>query len=604
MASDQTLRAIITVLDRTAEPIHQINARFEAMGAPLREISSRVSELAEEVGLKRIGEHAKKAFEQVRHLGEAVLEIAGPLAALGAAGSVAGLVEMAKSTAEFAEQLDIGAGMTGIATETLSGWHYAAGLVNVDVQQLDKGFTYLNRNINEAAAGKAKDVQTILTRMGLTNAPGHLVNTGDALKAVAAEVKHLVDGGHIQLATDMMSKLFGARQGAQLMPLFEQGPEGLKKALGEAAEAGISLTSAQTRSGHEFMDQYKAMSASVDGLKVAIGNELLPALTPILEGMRDWLNANREWIATKIGESVKYFSERIKEIDWKAIGHDLHEIGAGAALVVDKLGGIGPAIGVVAAISLAPEIAAFMQLGGAVAGVAAKFVVFPVAELLVSFATLVPAIESFRDVWVALDVAMDANPLGVAVLAVAALGVAAYELYEHWNQVEGFFEDLWNSLPGWAKTGVQIIGASIAPFIAIPAEIYAHWSDLKGFFTTLLADIASIFESAYKRIEPIVRSIEHPLDWIGQKLGMDHSASPSAEDFRHRHDPLRLGVQPPLSTLPGAAAAAGAALANGPQGQTKVTVDFLNLPPARVSTESRGSADPPQINIGEAMVPG
>ena len=78
-----------------------------------------------------------------------------------------------------------------MATEMLAGWHYAAGLVNVNVSQLDKGLTFLNRNINEAASGKAKDVEKILGHMGFSNTPGHLVGTADALKAIAAKAKHL-----------------------------------------------------------------------------------------------------------------------------------------------------------------------------------------------------------------------------------------------------------------------------------------------------------------------------------------------------------------------------------------------------------------------------
>ena len=88
MASDQTLRAIITVLDRTSEPIRQINARFAAMSAPLRQIQSRVGELGELTGITRIGESAKNALEHVRGLGEGLLHMAEPLVALGAAASV------------------------------------------------------------------------------------------------------------------------------------------------------------------------------------------------------------------------------------------------------------------------------------------------------------------------------------------------------------------------------------------------------------------------------------------------------------------------------------------------------------------------------------
>lgn len=539
MASDQTLRAIITVLDRTAEPIHQINNRFNAMGAPLREVGSRISELAEEVGLKRIGEHAREAFAHVRELGASILEMAGPLAALGAAGSVAGLVEIAKSTAEFAERLDISAMKTGLATEQLAGWHYAAGLVNVDVARLDKGFTFLNRNINEAAAGRAKDVEAILTRMGFHNTPGHLVSTAEALKAVAAEAKHLTDGGQIQLATDMMAKLFGARAGADLLPLFEQGPEALAKALERAQEAGISLTAGQTASGHEFMEQYKAMSASVEGLKIAIGNELFPILTPAIEGMRELLNEKRVDIARGLGDAVHTMADTLRDVDWRGLGQGLRSVAEDAAWVVREVGGIGPAIGILAAVSLAPTIAAFAELGGAVAMTAGKFLLFPAAEAIAMFAGLVPAIGGVRDVFAALDLVMAANPIGLVVAGAAALVAVAYEVYEHWDKVVHVFERVGQAFSWFSRQQAAPLTDGSGGFIDKDSGMYVPGAAIP-----------------------------------------------------------RLGAQPPLPSPPGTAAAQAAP---GAQGQTKVTIDFRNLPPgATVSTESRGSADAPDINVGRA----
>ena len=542
MAADQTLRAIITVLDRTSEPIRQINTRFAAMSSPLRQIGSRISELGELTGIKNIGEHAGAALEKVRGLGEGLLAMAGPLAALSAAGSVAGLVEIAKSTGEFAEKLDIGAAMTGIASEKLAGWHYAAGLVNIDVDRMDKGFAYLNRTISEAASGKARDAEQILKNMGFSNTPGHLVSTADALKGVAAEVKHLVDTGQIQLATEIMAKLFGARQGAQLLPLFEQGPEEINKTLKEAQEAGISLTAAQTAAGHGFMESYKAMTASVEGLKIAIGDELFPVLTPVIEAMRQWLNTNREWIATGIGDAIRDFSGWVKSVDWSSVGESLRGIAADAKWVVQELGGIGPVIAIIAGISLAPTILAFGELGGAVAAASGKFLLFPVASFVGSLATLVPAMTGLRDVWVALDIAMDANPIGAVVAAAALLAGIGYEVYEHWEKVEALFARIGKAF-SWISSHISAPGGSVPGGYVDPTS---------GMFIP--------------------------------DLGAGGAA-----------------VKPPLSTLPGAAAAAGAGAA-GAQGETKVTVDFKNLPPnAAVSTESRGSAAAADVNVGYAM---
>jgi hypothetical protein len=661
VASDQTLRAIITVLDKTAEPIAQINARFRAMSLPLREISSRIGELAEQTGIRAIGEHAGHALEQVRHLGEGLMEIAGPLAALGAAGSLAGLVEIAKGAAEFAEKLDIGAAMTGIATEQLAGWHYAAGLVNIDVDRLDRGFTFLNRTIAEAAAGKAKDVQSILTHMGFHNTPGHLVTTADALKAVAAEAKHLVDSGQIELATNMMAKLFGARSGAQLLPLFGQGPEELTKTLAGAQEAGISLTAAQTAGGHAFMEQYKGMSASVEGLKIAIGNELFPVLTPAIEATRHWLNDphTRLWITEEVGELVKV----VRQIEWKRIGHDIEGIAKSVKRVVDEIGGIGPALGIVATISFAPTIMEFGRLAWAVTGVSTELLLFPAASFVATLGQLVPAIGGVRDAWVALDLAMSANPLGAAIAAATLLGAAAYEVWEHWDWLSGAFEKLWDDIAaifeaGWEEIKPIVEGLRDALSLAASkvglgtgpvtdAAVNAAAAKAAAMLPTVdpfgdyASDVPGYAAPAASRSSPATRTspvppgrlptdaarplgpqsflLAAPPAFGTQPLPQPAPAAPAtfgtqplspapparfgAEPLQPPAPPARFGTQPSLPSLPGAAAAVGGATpAPATQGgENKLTVEFKNTPPGTtVRSDSRGDAPVPDVNVGYA----
>ena len=38
-----------------------------------------------------------------------------------------------------------------------------------------------------------------------------------------------------------------------------------------------------------------------------------------------------------------------------------------------------------------------------------------------------------------LNAALDANPIGLTIIAVAALAAAVYEIYQHWAGIAGFF---------------------------------------------------------------------------------------------------------------------------------------------------------------------
>lgn len=85
----------------------------------------------------------------------------------------------------------------------------------------------------------------------------------------------------------------------------------------------------------------------------------------------------------------------------------------------------------------------------------------------------------------ALNAAMDANPVVLAIGAAVALGVAAYELYEHWSAVSGFFANLWARVKGifggalgWMKTaGVEMmkrLGEGILAGIEWPFKAASH----------------------------------------------------------------------------------------------------------------------------------
>ncbi len=119
--------------------------------------------------------------------------------------------------------------------------------------------------------------------------------------------------------------------------------------------------------------------------------------------MRKWLDANRQWLATKIGEAVTSMAADLKGIDWHGIVADIKDIADAARWVVREVGGIGMATAIVAGISFGPAILAWGKLGLAAAETAAKFMLFPAVQTIASLASLLPAITSARDVWAAFN---------------------------------------------------------------------------------------------------------------------------------------------------------------------------------------------------------
>lgn len=453
MAAEETLRAVITVIDRTAAPLHAINARFAAMSAPLRQVAGRLGNLANEAGLTAVAHHARHAAGEIRALGGELLDIAKPLATLGALGSVAGLAEAALGAAEYGEKLRFAAIQTGMSAQAIAKWHYAAGLANIDTARLDRGFTYLNKQIGLAASGRAKEVQKDLAALGIGNTPENLAKTGEVLKAVTSRVSELIAAGRTPQATALLADFMGARSGAQMMPLLGKGAPWLDEAMKAAQAHGLVPTDAATKRAEQFEEAYKGVKASVEGLALSIGDKLFPALTGATGGLSAWIDKNREWISTNISDAVTNLSTSLKAVNWHAIVEGVKEFAGYAKWAWDKLGGMTHALELLAAIKLAPLANAMLGLGRAVAFLAVRFI-----PLLTALA---------------------ANPIGIAVIAAVALAGIAYEIYEHWSGIKAFFSRLghaiagyfWDAVHGIAEAFKWVVGAIEAPFLKIQEAV-------------------------------------------------------------------------------------------------------------------------------------
>ena len=95
----------------------------------------------------------------------------------------------------------------------------------------------------------------------------------------------------------------------------------------------------------------------------------------------------------------------------------------------------------------------------------------------------------------ALNIAMDANPIGIVILALGVLATAIYEIYANWEKVKDFFQSDWGMVIG----AVGGLGATII-------YIIANWDKLK----------LSALEAA--------KAIVDGVKWVNEVLGIQNDA--------------------------------------------------------------------------------
>jgi hypothetical protein len=117
------------------------------------------------------------------------------------------------------------------------------------------------------------------------------------------------------------------------------------------------------------------------------------------------------------------------------------------------------------------------------------------------------------------NAALDANPIVLVIAGVVALGVAAYELVEHWNAVSDAFQKVWGVISdgaqavfGWFKSHwSDLLAILTGPFGLAVTEIIKHWGDISDFFHSLPGKIKGFFSGVADLLVSAGEDILHGL---------------------------------------------------------------------------------------------
>lgn len=317
-------------------------------------------------------------------LGEAgKLAVAG-IAALATASVAVGtaMVGFAESAAKSADEVRKLARETGLSAEEASKLRYAGERLNIDTDQLSKGFGIFSKTIETNT--KKLDEYGISV---FNNADG-TVNLGETVKAVAEKFKEMPDGVE---KTNLSMQLFG-KSGKDLIPLLNQGSKGLYDMGEEAAKLGLVFSKEGVESARQFGLAQKDLGDRFEGMKNTIGLKVLPVLTNLF----DFLSGIADKVLPPITEMFGHLVEILGE-------------------VFGVLSGKAPDAGAALKAAIGPDAAKIVM--GALAGIrdTAKEVFQKVGDF----------VQLLKDHWDVAGPAIAAMALFVIVPALVGLGVAA-----------------------------------------------------------------------------------------------------------------------------------------------------------------------------------
>jgi len=264
------------------------------------------------------------------------------------------------------------------------------------------------------------------------------------LQRIAAAPKHMQSA--------IVSQAFGEESKGAIMPLLKN-LDNLRQAFGlvaDASQASGSMESEFQSRSATTANSLQLLGNQVTRAAVTLGSFLLPAVNSVA-------GVFGKTIGT-LGELADRYPRLAQVVTFAAVGLVGFRIAAlatrfGVTVLMDDVAAIRKIFGFFRLSVLRANVAMVAHKTVALATAAAHVVwrgaVLAFRGVMLGFAGIMKVATAAQ--W-ALNVALNANPIGLVIAAVAALGFAAYEVYEHWEPIKAWFKELWEGIGNVCST--------------------------------------------------------------------------------------------------------------------------------------------------------
>lgn len=212
-----------------------------------------------------------------------------------------------------AENVDVQSKLSrrlGTTYGELAGLKMAGDLAGVGIETIGAAMTKADVAMQKAAGG-SKSAQAAFATLGLTAEQLQGMSSADRFEAIASSISGLETPAQRAAAA---VALFG-RSGAQLLPLFEGGADGIRRAREEAQAFGLALTNAQGQNIEEMNDSFTRVYSAIQGVVQQVVAHLAPAITAIAKQFTDFVGSvGGANIGQAIGEALLQGAEYLAQV--------------------------------------------------------------------------------------------------------------------------------------------------------------------------------------------------------------------------------------------------------------------------------------------------
>ena len=246
-----------------------------------------------------------KLNEAVKATNEAVEKIKTGFELIGVGLSVESLIEFTKSTIELGDQLYKASLKAGINAGAFSELAFAAKSSGLGVDELSAALAKMQKAISSEGSGTGS-AKAAFEALGVTFDDLKRLTPDQQFTIFAERINELkVPADRTRAAIE----LFG-RSGADLLPLFSQGAEGIAKARMEAGLLGASFSDETVERMHLTQESIDHLTASLKGLGVAIVVDVAPELALLADRLTGFISGDE---ITKVSAQIALLQIQLEQ---------------------------------------------------------------------------------------------------------------------------------------------------------------------------------------------------------------------------------------------------------------------------------------------------
>ncbi len=295
----------ITAIDNATAVVGRVNKAIASVTAPIAKIQASTNALSREMGIGRLAKSISEVGKAAAKVGGELGKLGAPIAAFVSLGSVAAIGAMAEEWGRLGSEIGRTAATLGLSTGQLQGLRGAAQAAGVSAESMTGGLKRLGDTMEDALYGRNQDALAMMQRLGL-----QIRRTSDGAIDTAGSFRDLADAiSHIKSpqVQALVARTFGLED---LLPLLRQGSKGIeayeRRFVHFRGVMGPNAIAAADRFRQSMVD----LGWAIQGTRNAIGDKLIPIVQPLVDGLAEWIAANRELIAVDVAGFARGIGSR------------------------------------------------------------------------------------------------------------------------------------------------------------------------------------------------------------------------------------------------------------------------------------------------------